>query len=229
MRKDLYLNLKNKLDEVEEVLNGGKGSGNFGHKGRPGEVGGSASEGSSIKGQAGIYSDSKADPYVTTKKSTDIGVNDYLDAGVNTSGNFSVDSMLSEKSLVESVKDHNRLRDIQFKALSEDKIDKKSILGRQISDRIAEALVLDAGVNSTTSATYRTTEDRKKSLRGFDTEASRLAQSLSRMRETAKSEGLGEYVDSTLSVLKRVRDRIDEASKSVGWQTHKTNKPDIAG
>lgn len=41
----LYESLSMKLNELEKALNGGKGSGNFGHAGRPGEVGGSAPEG----------------------------------------------------------------------------------------------------------------------------------------------------------------------------------------
>lgn len=55
------INTKNKLytqllalDIVSSMKtkDGGKGSGNFGHSGRPGEVGGSASEGSSISIEA---------------------------------------------------------------------------------------------------------------------------------------------------------------------------------
>lgn len=37
-----YIELKNKLENLEKVINGGKGSGNFGHGGRPGKVGGSS-------------------------------------------------------------------------------------------------------------------------------------------------------------------------------------------
>lgn len=37
--------LKNRLDKLELALNGGKGSGNFGHAGRPGKVGGSVPSG----------------------------------------------------------------------------------------------------------------------------------------------------------------------------------------
>ena len=41
-----YNELKEKVENLERLLNGGKGSGNFGHAGRPGEVGGSAPSGS---------------------------------------------------------------------------------------------------------------------------------------------------------------------------------------
>ena len=44
--KEQYLQIANRLQELETQINGGKGSGNFGHAGRPGEVGGSAPEGS---------------------------------------------------------------------------------------------------------------------------------------------------------------------------------------
>ena len=46
MDKNEYNLIKNKLEELEsKILNGGKGSGNFGHAGRPGEIGGSAPQG----------------------------------------------------------------------------------------------------------------------------------------------------------------------------------------
>lgn len=41
MRRTLYNELRQKVEKLEELLNGGPGSGNFGHSGRPGKVGGS--------------------------------------------------------------------------------------------------------------------------------------------------------------------------------------------
>lgn len=41
MKKEVYDKLKEKVDNLEKLVNGGKGSGNFGHSGRPGQVGGS--------------------------------------------------------------------------------------------------------------------------------------------------------------------------------------------
>lgn len=41
MQKQVLSELSEKLDHLEKALNGGKGSGNFGHAGRPGQVGGS--------------------------------------------------------------------------------------------------------------------------------------------------------------------------------------------
>lgn len=43
MKKSDYDLIMKKINEIEKLINGGKGSGNFGHYGRPGEVGGSAS------------------------------------------------------------------------------------------------------------------------------------------------------------------------------------------
>lgn len=45
MKKSTYNELMKKVEKLEKLVNGGKGSGNFGHAGRPGEVGGSASGG----------------------------------------------------------------------------------------------------------------------------------------------------------------------------------------
>lgn len=47
----------NEIADIDTFYNGGKGSGNFGHSGRPGEVGGSAPSGSGMSGKG----DSKAD------------------------------------------------------------------------------------------------------------------------------------------------------------------------
>ena len=48
MKKYIYNRLKEKVDNLERLLNGGPGSGNFGHAGRPGKVGGSSKEGGSL-------------------------------------------------------------------------------------------------------------------------------------------------------------------------------------
>lgn len=44
MKKTMYNDLLLKLSRIEKLLNGGKGSGNFGHSGRPGKIGGSGKE-----------------------------------------------------------------------------------------------------------------------------------------------------------------------------------------
>lgn len=45
MQKKILSELSDKLDHLEKALNGGPGSGNFGHLGRPGEIGGSSKTG----------------------------------------------------------------------------------------------------------------------------------------------------------------------------------------
>lgn len=52
MEKETYNSLVGKVEILSKLINGGKGSGNFGHGGRPGEVGGSSQSGSSSKGQS---------------------------------------------------------------------------------------------------------------------------------------------------------------------------------
>lgn len=50
MNKVVFDKLNNKIAELEKLINGGAGSGNFGHGGRPGEVGGSSKTGAASKG-----------------------------------------------------------------------------------------------------------------------------------------------------------------------------------
>lgn len=45
MKKTVFEELSKRVDNLEALLNGGKGSGNFGHSGRPGKVGGSGGSG----------------------------------------------------------------------------------------------------------------------------------------------------------------------------------------
>ena len=47
MDRQEYEKIKAKIENLEKAINGGKGSGNWGHAGRPGEIGGSAPSGSS--------------------------------------------------------------------------------------------------------------------------------------------------------------------------------------
>lgn len=65
INKELYNELKEKVDSLEKLVNGGKGSGNFGHAGRPGEIGGSAPSGSSTSGTSWMekYAVSDKDAY----------------------------------------------------------------------------------------------------------------------------------------------------------------------
>lgn len=57
MKKTEYDRAKELLNKLEKIINGGKGSGNFGHSGRPGEVGGSASSGSEMSSKGATDTD----------------------------------------------------------------------------------------------------------------------------------------------------------------------------
>lgn len=52
MKKETYNSLVGKIEVLSKLINGGKGSGNFGHGGRPGKVGGSSQSGGFSKGQS---------------------------------------------------------------------------------------------------------------------------------------------------------------------------------
>lgn len=52
MEKETYNSLVGKVEILSKLINGGDGSGNFGHGGRPGKVGGSSQSGGSSKGQS---------------------------------------------------------------------------------------------------------------------------------------------------------------------------------
>ena len=57
MQKNTYETIKRKIETLERLLNGGPGSGNFGHAGRPGRVGGSSSADSAVRELAKGISD----------------------------------------------------------------------------------------------------------------------------------------------------------------------------
>lgn len=52
MEKETYNSLVGKIETLSKLINGGDGSGNFGHAGRPGKVGGSSQSGGFSKGQS---------------------------------------------------------------------------------------------------------------------------------------------------------------------------------
>lgn len=54
-REATHNELEARIEKLERILNGGSGSGNFGHSGRPGKVGGSSASGSSRKGDDGYF------------------------------------------------------------------------------------------------------------------------------------------------------------------------------
>ena len=68
MKKEIYNSLLEKTEILSKLINGGKGSGNFGHGGRPGKVGGSSQSGGFSKGQS-----------VEEEKSSKDGKKDIID------------------------------------------------------------------------------------------------------------------------------------------------------
>ena len=52
IEKETYNSLVGKIEILSKLINGGDGSGNFGHGGRPGKVGGSSQSGGFSKGQS---------------------------------------------------------------------------------------------------------------------------------------------------------------------------------
>ena len=62
LTREQYNFVKQKLEELEKEINGGKGSGNFGHSGRPGYVGGSGKGGLSSDKKDGGSSESEFTP-----------------------------------------------------------------------------------------------------------------------------------------------------------------------
>lgn len=52
MKKETYNSLVGKIEILSKLINGGDGSSNFGHGGRPGKVGGSSQSGGFSKGQS---------------------------------------------------------------------------------------------------------------------------------------------------------------------------------
>lgn len=57
IQKNTYETIKQKIETLECLLNGGPGSGNFGHAGRPGKIGGSSSTDSAVRELAKGISD----------------------------------------------------------------------------------------------------------------------------------------------------------------------------
>lgn len=76
-----YNALKGKVELLEQYLNGGKGSGNWGHSGRPGKVGGSGKGGSVSKGRGGSKP-AKVTTGSLQEPSIGVGGNDSLDNGL---------------------------------------------------------------------------------------------------------------------------------------------------
>lgn len=71
MKKETYNSLVGKIEILGKLINGGDGSGNFGHGGRPGKVGGSSQSGSKIKPSKSEYI-TKMSKYVKSRGKTSV-------------------------------------------------------------------------------------------------------------------------------------------------------------
>lgn len=105
--KKQYNELKNKIEELEAVFNGGKGSGNFGHLGRPGKVGGSSSGG----GYGGSNSKNIDDEIEKTKKEIE-ELGDFL-GSIPPSGILSSEMGNIEKVSKELEKARRKLEELE--------------------------------------------------------------------------------------------------------------------
>ena len=132
-----YNALKEKVELLEQYLNGGKGSGNFGHKGRPGLVGGSGKSGSvSSKDSSGSEKIEKSErdsyieaikgnkwtkKFVEDEKFKDLDESDLKGlAEIAKNGKISYENVIQMKSVREAmdyVDSHKPLDSEQNKAL----------------------------------------------------------------------------------------------------------------
>ena len=126
-----YNLLKNKIAELEAYLNGGKGSGNFGHAGRPGQRGGSGKGGKGVgsmvrgvksyepeKGiDGGFTVDTKSGKAYTLGKSDGFAV-----------GGFGTEKIVDRKDFLNPKKRNKILKDY-YKANKKALLEKGACLG----------------------------------------------------------------------------------------------------
>ena len=212
-----------RLDAIEKKLNGGAGSGNFGHSGRPGERGGSGKgTGKTSK------SDSWDEPYKEFTKTDQLGTGDYGEAGFFTTGDFAVDSKLDAKDVVDSVKDYHVMKDMLFEAEAVDHLAKDTI-GKQIESNITDLLGELHAVDAYGSATFETDERRQRIMRQTGSSVARISLALRRMQKTAKEAGYGRYVDKAIKLADKIYERAGKVETREGWETHKTARPQVDG
>lgn len=142
-----YNLLKNKIAELEAYLNGGKGSGNFGHAGRPGQRGGSGKGGKGVgsmvrgvksyepeKGiDGGFTVDTKSGKAYTLGKSDGFAV-----------GGFGTEKIVDRKDFLNPKKRNKILKDY-YKANKKALLEKGACLGGWVpsSGDLKGKLVLD--------------------------------------------------------------------------------------
>ena len=140
INQEQYQALLNKLEAIEKALNGGKGSGNWGHAGRPGKVGGSGKN----KGTSSIFT--KASKERLTRKWSSIADKPlahpelaYIIEAGRKGIPVSLDKLLQEPAIQEAIKRSEYDKD----TLEEHKGDKKR---EKLQNEMVERL-LDDSVN----------------------------------------------------------------------------------
>lgn len=126
-----YNLLKNKIAELEAYLNGGKGSGNFGHAGRPGQRGGSGKGGkgvgSMVRGVKSYEPEKKIDGGFTVDiksgKSYTLGKSDGFAVG-----GFGTEKIVDRKDFLNPKKRNKILKDY-YKANKKALLEKGACLG----------------------------------------------------------------------------------------------------
>ena len=158
MKKETYNSLVGKIEILSKLINGGEGSGNFGHGGRPGKVGGSSQSGGFSKGQSVeseyvrkmseyVKSTGKTSVDMTKSWSVEDAAKKYLDKA-----NVSVEDFDDIYSLKVDYKDYSSSTPISKKSKEEFKKD--------FSKAIVESQEQIFGQDSS-SALVSTSESRK--------------------------------------------------------------------
>lgn len=179
MKKKIYNELKDKVECLDVLLNGGKGSGNFGHAGRPGKRGGSG-RGGSGKGEKSMVEGVKSyNPEkgidggftVNTKngKAYKLGESDGYAVG-----GFGTEKVVDSKDFLDAHKRERILRDY-YKANKKALSEKGACLGGWVPSEgeLKGKLVLDVSrvFKSKKEAAYwavKTDQDSITDFKGFD-------------------------------------------------------------
>lgn len=208
---NFYNALNRKLDALEEQLNGGLGSGIFGHAGRPGLVGGSTKEGVSSKTSRAISQGIKSfKPSDDPDKSIDGGFTTNLKTGKKyelgktegyACGGFGTEVIVPAKDL----KDPRKLQKHIYKYIQQNKkalSEKGACLGGWMpSDKTHPQfgnLILDVSRVTTdkkqaTKWAVQTDQDAITDFKGFDfPKTEDLAKEFKLEKELAKTHGMRE-------------------------------------
>lgn len=220
----LYKELTDKINHLEKILNGGKGSGNFGHAGRPGEVGGSAGGGSGAsregseddfiskhEGKKAYYSPSSESGYKTLAK----GDSGFRNVEELAHGALTLFSRLEENEVL-------------YVAGTTDVLDKMKGVAQKTLSRMGDTKDAKAALSLKSSI-----DDARQALYSLSDEVTRLAQSnynYSR-RDLTDCDATYEEVQTHLAKAEKKLSKlgssdpaIDEYRKEVIYQTEAIGK-----